>query len=220
MDLKQEINRLMPKITRLTASKIKDSQDQLNQISWHKGESNTDLEFSELAKEKCIESFNEINTNKNLSLEVKVPDLLLIFKKGNVRENFKIELKSTKSNDGSVPGSMIMTLDPNMWTIFCLRKNDEFHIRYGRYYLGMSRGSYDLFQDRSPRPRLQFENYQNIAEEPILKETTVDKSFYKHYAKSAVNRVLNPNGRGSWQDDLVKEIIRIVITDQEKFKDI
>tara|TARA_Y100000748_G_C15486428_1_gene484901 strand:- start:1292 stop:1954 length:663 start_codon:yes stop_codon:yes gene_type:complete len=220
MDLKHEASRLMPKITRLTASKINDSQDQLNKISWHKGESNTDLEFSELAKEKCIESFNEINTNKDLGLEVEVPDLLLIFKKGNIRENFKIELKSTKSNDGSVPGSMIMTLDPNMWTIFCLRRNDEFHIRYGRYYLGMSRGSHDLFQDRSPRPRLRFENYQNIEEEPNLRETTIDKSFYKHYANSAVNRVLNPKGRGSWQDDLVKEIIRIVIADQEKFKDI
>ena len=220
MDLKHEASRLMPKITRLTASKINDSQDQLNKISWHKGESNTDLEFSELAKEKCIESFNEINTNKDLGLEVEVPDLLLIFKKGNIRENFKIELKSTKSNDGSVPGSMIMTLDPNMWTIFCLRRNDEFHIRYGRYYLGMSRGSHDLFQDRAPRPRLRFENYQNIEEEPNLRETTIDKSFYKHYANSAVNRVLNPKGRGSWQDDLVKEIIRIVIADQEKFKDI
>ena len=34
-----------------------------------------------------------------------------------------------------------------------------------------------IFSKIDPRPRLQFENYQNIAEEPILKETTVDKSF-------------------------------------------
>tara|TARA_Y100001970_G_C14186451_1_gene832886 strand:+ start:121 stop:783 length:663 start_codon:yes stop_codon:yes gene_type:complete len=220
MDLKQEALHLMPKITKLTASKINDSQYQLSQISWHTGESNTDLGFSELAKEKCIESFNEININKELSLTVDVPDLLLTFKRGNIHTNFKIELKSTKSNDGSVPGSMIKSLDPNMWTIFCFRKGSEFQVRYGRYYLGMSKGTHDLFQDRSPRPRLHFENYQSVQEEPNLTETTVDKSFYKHYAKSAVNRVLDPKGRHSWQDDLTKEIIKIAITDQEKFKDI
>jgi len=220
MDLKEEINLLMPQITKLTAFKLSKSQNELNNISWHKGESNTDLEFSELAKKKCVESFDEINTNKNLFLNVEIPDLLLTFKKGDHKQRFKIELKSTKSADRSVPGSMIMSLDPNMWTIFCLRKESGFEVRYGRYHLGMSRSTHDLFQDRSPRPRLQFDNFQNVNEEPNLEETNIDKSFFKHYARSAVNRVLDPKGRGSWQDDLVKEIIRIAIKDQKKFKDI
>ena len=220
MTLDDEVNNLLPELTKKTAEKLSFSKTELDSLSWHKGESNVDVEFSELAKEKCIEAFDELNKNKLLSLIVEIPDLLLCFKRGNNSLKEKIELKSTKSNDRSIPGSMIMSLDPNMWTIFCLRLEKGYEFRYGRYHLGMSKGTHDLFQDRSPRPRLKFDQYQKLSEEPNLKTESLDTSFYKHYAKSAINRVLKPTGRGSWQDDLVKEIIKAALKDPKKFKDI
>jgi hypothetical protein len=44
----------------------------------------------------------------------------------------------------------------------------------------------------------------------------MNNEFWKAYAKSAINRVLNPKNH-SWQDDLVKEIIREIIKDPKKF---
>lgn len=219
MKLIDEIDRILPIIVKITARKLSQSTQELSTLNWHKGESNIDVEFSELAKNKCIEAFDEINSNKSLILSIEIPDLLLTFRREDETFLRKIELKSTKSTDRSVPGSMIMSLDPNMWTIFCLRLKNGFEVKYGRYYLGMSRGTHDLFQDRSPRPRLKFDNYQSVDEEPNLIKKTVDESFYKHYAQTAVNRILNPRTH-SWQDNLVKEIIKIVLKKPDVFKDI
>ena len=114
-----------------------------------------------------------------------------------------------------------MSLDPNMWTIICRRDipNDDIEVRYGRYYLGMNVSSHEKFQDRSPRPTLNFFQFQDQTEQPIMEKTTLSSSFWKTYANSAITRILEPQNH-SWQDDLVKEIIRIVLEDPDKFRDI
>jgi hypothetical protein len=116
---------------------------------------------------------------------------------------------------------MIKSLDPNIWTIMCCRadKKDKIEVRYGRYFIGMEISVYEKFQDRSPRPSLNFNKFQKYDEKPKIAITTMSKSFWTDYAKSAVKRVLEPQ-QYSWQDDLVKEIIKIVLKDPKKFKDI
>ena len=116
---------------------------------------------------------------------------------------------------------MIKSLDPNIWTIMCCRADlrDKIEVRYGRYFIGMEISVYEKFQDRSPRPSLNFNKFQKYNEKPKIALTTMSKSFWKDYAKSAIKRVLEPQ-QYSWQDDLVKEIIKIVLKDPKKFEDI
>lgn len=107
-----------------------------------------------------------------------------------------------------------------MWVIFCRRSldNSRFEFRYGRYYLGITLGETDLFQDRSPRPRLSWNKYQGIDESPKTGLISNDKEWVKRYARAAINRI--SRGRKSWQDDLVREIIRIAILENISLEDL
>ena len=79
--------------------------------------------------------------------------------------------------------------------------------------------SHDRFQDRSPRPTLIFDNFQNSNEEPITERKKKDSFFYKHYAQCAINRILNPKSK-SWQDDIILEVIKEVKKNPDRFRDI
>lgn len=214
------IENLMPKLTQKTCQLIQNREAKLNSIQWHIGESNVDKEFSEFAKICCEDAFSDCNIRSKLKIQIEIPDLLLTFLEGDTKVFRKIELKSTKSRDRSVPGSTILNLDPNIWTIFCLRTTSGFELKYGRYHLGIEKGTHDLLQDRSPRPRLIFDNFQDPNEEPNKIKKSNDKFFYKHYAATAIERILNPKGRKSWQDDLIEEIVREVKRNPNRFKDI
>ena len=114
-----------------------------------------------------------------------------------------------------------MKIDPNIWTIFCKRdpKKNTFEIRYGRYFNGMSFSRYEKFQERSPRPSLSFNKFQKFDEEPNIAKTKSISNFWERYAESAIERVLNPLNH-SWQDDLVKAIVKKVIKNPDLFKNI
>ena len=79
---------------------------ELSELSWQTGESNTDTDFSNLSKECCFIAFKNINKIKELSLEINIPDLKIKFKYKKKIINKKIELKSTKSINSKIPGSM------------------------------------------------------------------------------------------------------------------
>ena len=66
------------------------------------------------------------------------------------------------------------------------------------------------------RPSINFNRFQKIDEEPITALTNKSNAFWKSYAESALTRVLDPQ-QHSWQDDLVKEIIKIVLNNPSKF---
>ena len=222
MNIKQKIeDEILPKLTQETCKLLNLKKKELSELSWQSGESNTDTDFSNLSKECCIIAFKNINQIKELDLEISIPDLKLKFKYKKKIINKKIELKSTKSINSKIPGSMIKSLDPNIWTIMCCRadRKDKIEVRYGRYFIGMEISVYEKFQDRSPRPSLNFNKFQKYNEKPKIAVTTMSKSFWKDYAKSAIKRVLEPQ-QYSWQDDLVKEIIKIALKDPKKFKDI
>ena len=117
---------------------------------------------------------------------------------------------------------MIKSLDPNTWTIMCCRaynNRDKIEVRYGRYFIGMDVSEYEKFQERSPRPFLNFKKFQKHNEKPKTTTSSISNSWWKDYAKASIKRVLHPKQK-SWQDDLVKEIIKIVLKDPKKFKDI
>lgn len=145
-------------------------------------------------------------------VEIKPPDIQITFSDENVNNHFKrkIELKSCKES-GVIPGSTISKLDFNTWVIFCRRSsnNSKFGFRYGRYYLGINITPEDRFQDRTPRPHLSWNKYQLSTDDPILEKISNDQEWIKKYARAAINRIRA--NKKSWQDDLVREMIKIAI---------
>jgi hypothetical protein len=134
------------------------------------------------------------------------PDITLTFKKAGVvvyRE--KIELKSSKGF--LIPGSTIGKLDINTWVISCER-GAGFILRYGQYYTCMGQGDRDMFQDRTPRPFINFQKLlsPDADTEFIQKEK---EGWMDHYAECAIRRL---DKKSSWQDWLVEKIIDIWIS--------
>ena len=80
-----------------------------------------------------------------------IPDINCIFD-GDIQVTHKIELKSSKTN--VMPGSTIGKLDINQPLIFCNRTTYE--VQCGQYHTAMGDSDIDLFQDRTPRPSLNF----------------------------------------------------------------
>lgn len=208
-------------MTKETAFLLESNQKELSSLNWQTGESNTDMDFSKLAKKYCLKAFEKINDNKKILLKIEVPDLNLNFKNIINGESVKrkIELKSSIKGNGIIPGSMIKSLDINTWTIFCNRKNNLFKFRYGRYFLGVNISTHETFQDRSPRYKLKFDQFQKTSEKPKIKKQFKNEKFWELYADAAINRLLNPL-QHSWQDDLIKSIIKKVLNNPKKFKDI
>lgn len=214
-------NKLMPLLVQRTCAILNRSSNELLKLSWHKAESNTDIDFSNYAKDCCIKAFKEMDINFNLQLKIKTPDLNLLLFNNEESYNKKIELKSTKSKNGKLPGSTIRSLDLNMWTIICYRDLSKqiCEVRYGKYHLGIVVNEYEQFQDRSPRPKIDFYQYQKPNETPNLRTKYMKNNFWERYAECAINRILNPISH-SWQDDLVKEIVKEVLKNPKRFKNI
>ncbi|AFZ47680.1 hypothetical protein Cyast_1724 [Cyanobacterium stanieri PCC 7202] len=224
---------LMPKLTKQIAAELHNSQTELQRCKWAEGEANTDTDFSYLAGQKALNIFQDIISlyplfKNKIAIEVQSPDLKISFKilDSKITVKRKIELKSgytEKGHDVIIPGSTIGKLDINIWVIFVLRKdnNQQFDIRYGRYYKGIKITENDLFQDRTPRPKLAWSGFQKIDENPDDKIVDKDKEWIKRYAQVAVNRIINDElNRSSWQDDLVIEIIKYLLNNPEILEEI
>lgn len=119
----------------------------------------------------------------------------------------KIELKSSKTY--LIPGSTIGKLDINQPLIYCHRPiNNEkiFEIRYGQYFNAMGDTDIDLFQDRTPRPSLNFTKLFTTNHPTIYYIDNKKDEWVSHYGVCAVNR-LKRKVTSSWQDHLTKCII-------------
>lgn len=136
------------------------------------------------------------------------PDITLRWFRGaQVVGEGKIELKQGKVD--IIPGSTIQKLDLNQPVIFCRRSRDSstFEIRYGQYHSLWEEGEYDLFQDRTPRPHINFRKMAAPHEEVVYEE--VEKgNWIPRYAECALNR-LTPSVpiTASWQDILTQAIL-------------
>ena len=222
---------LLPLLVQKTTQLLEAADDHLLQIQWSDSEANTDSGFSRLACQKFEEAFYQSNCRNINILEIKIPDIQITFTDDENNEfRRKIELKSCKGKKGKssgvILGSTIRGLDLNTWVIFCRRSldNSSFELRYGRYFLGIPPEKIGLFQDRTPRPRIVWKNYQQASESPNTKLIEHDKDWIKTYAKAAIDRlfrkVTDKKIKDSWQDDLVREIIRIAILENISLEDL
>jgi uncharacterized protein (UPF0147 family) len=213
----------LPQLVQKTTQLLEAAVDELLLIRWTDSEANTDSEYSSLACQKFQEAFALFDYKNIIVEEINPPDIQITFKliKDDMTSEIikrKIELKSCKGST-LIPGSTIKKLDFNSWVIFCRRSssNSKFDFRYGRYYLGINITQEDRFQDRTPRPHLNWNKYQISTDAPILDKITNDKEWIKRYARAAINRV--QANKKSWQDDLVREIIRIAILEDISLND-
>lgn len=203
-------------LTQRTAQILQKKQIELAKIKWTDGESNTDSEFSRLACDSCEEAWNDIKEGypdfKDLPLEFQIPDINIILSKdGKPLAVGKIELKSSKGN-GIIPGSTIGKLDINQPVIFCLRDESAgtFEFRYSQYHNCIGESNTDTFQDRKPRPHVNFQKMTDINSNHvyIYKEKG---NWVEHYAKCALLRTKEHKRYKSWQDTLTARIIELFI---------
>jgi len=202
-----------------TTKKINERQDKLKSITWNDGESNLDTEYSILACECCKIAWYEMKRKYQEFTEIEIiceiPDINITFiYPSGIKTKEKIELKSSKSK--KMPGSTIKNLDINQTLIYCLRPtnaSDPYIVRCSQYYNAMGESNTDLFQDRTPRPFINFEKMSDV--DNIVPFIARDKNdWIEHYAKCALKRIEETTiCQKSWQDDMIKILKKEIIND-------
>lgn len=189
-----------------TSKIIESNQIGLQQCKWSDGESNTDTDYSTIACESCVIAWESMKIDNEsfqfIELNATLPDINCTFNYGNEKINKKIELKSSKST--KMPGSTIKKLDINIPLIYCLRPNNNtapYKIKCSLYHEAMGESKYDLFQDRTPRPILNFDKMDSAVF--VEKEKN---AWIQHYSNCAIHRCNDFTDDLSWQDTLVKNL--------------
>lgn len=202
-----------------TSKILNNKQYELQNITWTNGESNLDTEYSELACTCCEEAWDVIKKRypiyHNVCIICEKPDINITFKYSDGRiSKDKIELKSSKSK--RLPGSTIKKLDINKTLIYCLRPSDKtklYKIRCSQYYNAMGQSNIETFQDRTPRPFINFDKMNDI--DYTLPFNIREKNdWIEHYANCALKRIEgNTHCQKSWQDDMIKILKKKIIED-------
>lgn len=226
-DIKYINNKLLLEIAAEITNKLTDKQEELKMCKWTDGEANTDTDFSVLACKCAEEAWICVKQRYPLLImitaTVSIPDIVFTFSKnGEIIEvpTNKIELKSSKRR--IMPGSTIGKLDINQPLIYCYRpKNTDnpYDIRYGQYHTAMEENDIDLFQDRTPRPQLNFTKLFPSSHNELIYSNKKRDEWISHYGKCAVNR-LNQNVSYSWQDTLTKSILYEALQNIETMDDL
>jgi hypothetical protein len=224
---------IVHELARGTAESLSFKQDELSCITYQVYESNVDGEYSKLACECCIEYWGmliqEYPQYADINIACEAPDIKITFScpQGRKQEN-KIELKSSKSK--IMNGSTIAGLNINQSLIYCLRpgkdnKSGRFLFKSTLYHTSMKQSEIDLFQDRSPRPGLDFDKMPELHMISHFEKKEEEGHWIIRYARCALNRIRDGViCAHSWQDDMVREIKRIIIyefirdTSQEEFR--
>ena len=205
---------LLLELAAKTTSNLSEKQEQLQGCKWTDGESNTDTDFSQLAGKCCEEAWTYVIQQhpllEGITMTASIPDIHCTFSKnGTTIDGLKnkIELKSSKVP--IMPGSTLGKLDINQPVIYCRRPkkvDDLYEIRWGQYSMAMGESDIDLFQDRTPRPQLNFTKLFPSSHKEIIYSHKNKDEWVSHYGKCAVNRLTHPVSY-SWQDALTKSII-------------
>ena len=206
----------------LTTKILINRQYKLEKIKWQNGESNTDTEFSELACDCCKEAWSQIKYNypgnRETKITCEIPDINItfIYSDGS-QSKHNIELKSSKKK--IMPGSTIRKLDINQPFIYCLRPSKDkepYKLKCSQYFSAMGESETDLFQDRTPRPDINF-NKMNDVENIKPFELKEKNDWVEHYANCALNRIENPTiCQYSWQDDMMNKFKKKIIDDYRR----
>ena len=205
-----------------TTKILNEKQQELQSIKWTNGESNLDTEYSKLACSCCEISWNKMKIKyphySNTDITCNAPDINIEFTYLDKKiTKHKIELKSSKST--KMPGSTIRRLNINQSLIYCLRPSTEsgtYKLKCSQYHSAMGASDTDLFQDRTPRPVINFEKMNEI--DNTLPFDIKDKDdWIERYAKCALKRIeKSTTCKKSWQDDMTKIIIKNAIEDYIK----
>lgn len=196
-----------------TTKFLLENQYNLSNITWRNGEANIDSGFSKLACYCCTQAWDTMKEKHpqfhGIGITCESPDISATFTHPDGRkENHKMELKS--STKARMPGSTIRRLDVNQPLIFCLRPSTDtgvYKVRCSQYHHAMGESTMDLFQDRTPRPSVNFDKMADVDDAPSF-ENRAKRSWVDHYAICAVNRIdATMECQHSWQDDLVQKII-------------
>jgi hypothetical protein len=202
-----------------TTKLLNERQDELKNITWNDGEANIDTGFSILACNCCKIAWETVIVVrypifKGIEIICIGPDIKITFMyPDGGKMNCKIEMKSSKNK--TMPGSTIKKLDINQSLIYCLRPSsnqEPYELRCSQYYSAMGESETDLFQDRTPRPLINFDKMNATKE--IIPFLNKDKKncWVEHYAKCALNRVNGTHScQHSWQDDMVNMIKKDII---------
>jgi hypothetical protein len=205
-------------LTQRTAQILHTKQIELHEIQWTNCEANIDSGFSRIGCVCCKEAFDEIKEEyseyNNLTLKFEIPDInILFYKDSKIIASGKIELKSGKGK-GLIPGSTIGTLNINEPVIFCLKNKSKnsFDFRYSQYHNCIGESNTDMFQDRTPRPRVNFKKMTDI--NTLIKYIHKEKSdWVEHYAECALFRTKANKPYKSWQDNLIEKIKNLSINE-------
>jgi len=200
-----------------TAKILNEKQEELRNITWKNGEANLDTEYSKLACvccevawyiiKKIYPKYDEVYITCNIS-DI---NITFTYSDGRTSED-KIELKSSK--DKTMPGSTISSLDINQPLIYCLRPSnasEPYNIKCSQYYSAIYGSDIDLFQDRTPRPRINFEKMNKIDNTLPFNFKEKD-AWIEHYAKCGLKRIdKSTKCQKSWQDNMIKMMKQIII---------
>jgi len=198
------------KIAQATVQILESKTDELQNIRWSIGEANTDVDYSNLACRCAEEAWERVKAKfpdySTTLLKASSPDIHLNFiNNGTTVLEGKIELKSRTTS--IVLGSTIKGLDINQPVIYCMRnvKKGTFEFRYAQYFMCMGKTSTDLFQDRTPRPDVNFTKMYTSAQDVECEEKEKE-NWIQYYVDCALYRINTPNTPVSWQDDLTRGI--------------
>ena len=215
-------NKIVYELCIETTKLLQNKQDKLRKIKWSICESNIDIGYSKLSCKCCKKGWNILRKKYPIYNDVKIKcditDINITFIFPNMKKQYsKIELKSSKKI--KMPGSTINKLDINQSLIYCLRpKNNlgNYELRCSQYHNSMGKTDLDLFQDRTPRPYINFNKMKKNNE--FLPFEYKDKNCWvEHYAYCALNRIdKNIKCQSSWQDDMVKILKKNIINDYLK----
>jgi hypothetical protein len=210
---------VMARQTQLTVQQLETQQERLRSCKWTDGESNTESDYSRLSCECALRSWITVQLEYpelgDVAFQATSPDItcVFLFTNGQTLKN-KIELKTSLGT--LMPGSTIGKLNINQCMIYCLRPNsdtDSFKFRYSQYYNAMGESDTEIFQDRTPRPMINFNKMLESGSTLTYTEKQKD-AWIERYASCAHNRIkTGVKVTYSWQDDLVKELKRITITE-------
>ena len=107
-------------------------------------------------------------------------------------------------------------MDINQTLIYCLRPStpsEQFKLKCSQYYTAIGKRESDLFQDRSPRPFINFDKMNEVHKNvPFVSKDKDD--WVEHYAKCALKRIEEiTRCRKSWQDDMIKIMNKQILQD-------
>lgn len=205
-----------------TTKILNNKQNELKKINWTNGEANIDTEYSKLACDCCIIAWNNIKEKypkySKINIFCIIPDINITFiYTSGTKLKHKIELKSSKSK--KMPGSTINKLDINQTLIYCLRpsaNSELYKLKCSQYHSAMGSSDIDLFQDRTPRPFINF-NKMNELDNIIPFENKDKNCWIEHYATCGLKRINNSTlCQKSWQDDMIKIMKEKIINEYIK----